>query len=185
MDNIDKEILEKFNKADSLRMSQSYSEAVNLFNEVLKKYPSFPPALNNMALCYIGLKKFEEAEKYYLKCMEIKPVHIITINGYADLLAHTNQFQKAIPLYKESLKNNPKQEKIVEKLIHCLHEINQDNEVSILCEKAVKIYSKNRYISEIYGKTLLRLNRHKEAQNILDKTVGSIEFNEENFKVNS
>ena len=104
------------------------------------------------------------------------------------LSANWNFFSKAlkaIPLYKESLKNNPKQEKIVEKLIHCLHEINQDNEVSILCEKAVKIYPKNRYISEIYGKTLLRLNRHKEAQNILDKTVGSIEFNEENFKVNS
>ena len=185
MDKIDKEIQEKFNEADSLRINQSYSKAIVLFNEILKKHPSFPPALNNIAMCYIGLKKFEEAEKFYLKCMEIKPVHIITINGYADLLAHTNKFQKAIPLYKESLKNNPKQEKIVEKLIHCLHEINQDNEVSLLCEKATKIYSKNKYISEIYGKTLLRLNRHKEAQSILDKTVGSIEFNEENFKVNT
>ena len=36
MDKIDKEIQEKFNEADSLRINQSYSKAIVLFNEILK-----------------------------------------------------------------------------------------------------------------------------------------------------
>ena len=84
MDNIDKEILEKFNKADSLRMSKSYSKAVVLFNEILEKYPSFPPALNNKEIFNIGPDEDS-----------------ISINGLYKMLCNKLQFNEPAVYYAD------------------------------------------------------------------------------------
>ena len=77
-----KEELEKnFNEAERLRNNGNFTDAINIFLNILKYYKNFEPALNNIANCYFQLNKYTIAEKYYLECLKINENNLTTLNN--------------------------------------------------------------------------------------------------------
>ena len=180
---IDKETEKKFLEAEKYRANKEFEKAIDIFNEILKQFPKLPPALHNIAICYTELKKTEEAENCYIKCLEIKPVSILSVNNLAKLYYNTGQFKKALPILEKSLLMKEDQETVIEIFAQCLFELNLTKAVDTFCTRAIKKFPQNKNLKTFYGKNLLRLNKHAEGQKYLNESSGMIEFGEKGFKI--
>ena len=180
---IDKETEKKFLEAEKYRAERKFEKAIDIFNAILKQFPKLPPALHNLAICYTEQKKTEEAEKIYIKCLEIKPVSILSVNNLAKLYYNTRQFKKALPILEKSLLMKEDQETVIEVFAQCLFELNLTKAVDTFCARAIKKFPQNKNLKTFYGKNLLRLNRHTEGQKYLNESTGMIEFGEKDFKI--
>ena len=180
---IDKETEKKFLEAEKYRSNREFEKAINIFNTILEQFPKLPPALHNIAICYTELNKIEEAEKSYLKCLDIKPVSILSINNLAKLYYKTGQYKKALPILEKSLLMKEDQEKVVEVFAQCLFELRLIKDTDTFCAKAVKKFPQNKNLKTFYGKNLLRLNRHSEGLKYLNESSGMIEFGDKDFKI--
>ncbi len=183
MQKIDKETEKKFLEAESFRNNDEFQKAIDIFEVLLKKIPNFPPILHNLALCHIGQNNFQEAEKFYLKCLDIEPVSILSINNLAKLYFSNKQFKKALPILKKSLLKNNNQEDITEINAICLFESQLKEETNIFCSEALKKFSQNRVIKFTYGKNLLRSNKHSEGLKYLKESSGMIEFENKDVRI--
>ena len=183
MQKIDKNTEKKFLEAENLRVNNDFENAISIFETLLKKLPNFPPILHNIALCYIGLNNYSEAEKFYLKCLNIEPVSILSINNLAKLYFSNKQYKKALPILKKSLLKDDNQEDIAEITAICLFESHLKNETNTFCNGALKKFSQNRVIKFTCGKNLLRINRHLEGLKYLKESSGMIEFKDESFEI--
>ena len=180
---IDRETEKKFLEAEKYRANREFEKAIDIFNEILEKFPKLPPALHNLAICYTEQKKTEEAEKIYIKCLEIKPVSILSVNNLAKLYYNTRQFKKALPILEKSLLMKEDQETVIEIFAQCLFELNLTKAADTFCVRALKKFPQNKNLKTFYGKNLLRLNRHNEGQKYLNESTGMIEFGEKDFKI--
>ena len=183
MEKINKNDEKKFLEAEDYRLKKEFQKAIDIFKSLLKEYPKLPPALNNIAICYTGLNKFDDAEKYYLKCLEIEPVSLLTINNLAKLYFNSNRLQKALPLLKKSLLKKEDQLDIIEIIANCLYDLKFIKETNNFCREALKKYPKSQILKNYYGKNLLRMNKHSEGQKYLKESTGVIEFGEDNFNI--
>ena len=180
---IDKETEKKFFEAEKYRTNKDFNKAIDIFKAILAQFPKLPPALHNIAICYTELDQIEEAEKSYLKCLDIKPVSILSINNLAKLYCKTGQYKKAHPILEKSLNIKEDQEIIIELFAQCLFELNFPKATDTFCERAIKKFPQNKNILSLYGKNLLRLGRHSEGLKYLNENTGMIEFGEKDFKV--
>ena len=180
---IDKETEKKFLEAEKYRTNREFEKAIDIFNEILEQFPKLPPALHNLAICYTELKKIEEAEKCYIKCLEIEPVSILSVNNLGKLYYSTGQFKKALPILEKSLLMKEDQETVIEVFAQCLFELNLTKAVDTFCTRAIKKFPQNKNLKIFYGKNLLILNRHAEGQKYLNESTGMIEFGEKDFKI--
>ena len=71
IEKIDEKTEKKFLEAENYRLKEDFEKAIVIFKSILKQYPNLPPALNNIAICFTGLNQLDEAEKFYLKCLDI------------------------------------------------------------------------------------------------------------------
>ena len=180
---IDRETEKKFLEAEKYRANREFEKAIDIFNEILEQFPKLPPALHNLAICYTEQKKTEEAEKCYIKCLEITPVSILSVNNLAKLYYNTGQFKKALPILEKSLLMKEDQETVIEIFAQCLFELNLTKAADTFCVRALKKFPQNKNLKNFYGKNLLRLNRHTEGQKYLNESTGMIEFGEKDFKI--
>lgn len=182
MSEINKELEDNFNKAEKLRNSGKLLEAINIFTNILKENSNFQPAINNIANCYFQLNKFDLAEKYYLKFLEINSENLLIINNLSLLYLKTKNFKKALSVLEKSLKKNSNQEHVIEKIAYCLTELNLIDEVDKFCKQFLKIYPKNKTILSYYRRNLFKIGRYEEGLKSYQKETGVIEFN--NDKIN-
>ena len=183
MQKINVETEKKFLEAEKLRNSGKHREAIEILEKIIQQYPNFLPAINNIALNYINLKKFDEAEKYYKICLSIKPDELIFINNLAKVFHDINAYKKAIPLLQKSLNINSNQIEIMRITAKCLFEIDFRKELDVFFSKALKVFPNDKTLSYYYGRNLLRMNKHTSGLSILKETIGVIEFDEKRFKV--
>jgi tetratricopeptide (TPR) repeat protein len=181
---IDKITEKKFLEAEKLRTIGKYDESIKILKEIMKQYPELPPVLNSIALVYTSLKNFDEAQAYYQKCMKIEPVPLICINNFAKFYYNHNMYLKALPLLQKSLNQNIHQIQIIELTATCLYESSMKKELENFCKEMLKKFPENKTIKHLYGKNLLKKNKHQEGLDLLKETSGVIEFGEEKYKLN-
>lgn len=177
------ELERSFNEAEKLRNNGSLEKAVYLFLEILKKKPSFQPALNNVANCYFKLNKLDLAEQYYLKCLKINSNNILIINNLSLLYLKAKNFEKALPILQESLNKKIDQEHIVEKIAYCLTELNLFNELDEFCKKNIKIYPNNKIVLSYYRRNLFKIGKYEDGLKAYQKETGVIELDHDKLKI--
>ena len=112
--NSDQDLRAKFTLAEKLFLEKKTQESINLYREILSINPNIIPAINNLGAAYESLNNFFEAEKYYLQCFNFNQEEIVFINNLANIFLKQRKFDKAIELFKKSLKIQP-QKKINKK----------------------------------------------------------------------
>ena len=180
---VNDEIKKKFQEAEDLRFKNRFEEAIKIYKELVQKIPDFNPALHNIGVCYTNLNKINEAEKYYVKCLNFKGIHFQTLNNLAKIYLEQKNYIKAFPLLKNSLSKAPNQEKVAESMAECMFNLKFIKELDLFCSHALKTYPSNKIFSIFYGKNLLRSGNHKKGVEVLTKVTGAIEFSEETLKI--
>ena len=181
--NLDLEAQKIFMKAEKLRSQKKYIDAIPIFQKILKKYPDFVPVLNNMGMSFEGIKDFDEAEKYYLRCLNISPDELIAINNLSRLYFLKRDHMKAIPLFQKSLTIKTDQKIVAEMLAESLFNTGLIKETNFFCEQAIKRYPESYFIKYYYGKNLLKIGQHQKGLKLMETLIGAIEFNDKEFKI--
>jgi tetratricopeptide (TPR) repeat protein len=84
--------VELFSYALALKREGKYSEAVDIYKELITKRPT-PQLYNNLANCYVGINDIEKAKELYRKSIELKPLPSALYN-LSQVLRETFDFGK-------------------------------------------------------------------------------------------
>jgi tetratricopeptide (TPR) repeat protein len=176
-DKITQAFVTKFNEAQQLFLNGKYSESLKNYQILLKKNPKQVSVLNNMGLVYEKLGNFNDAIICYKECNEIIPTEKTIIHNLANAYCKVEKYSEAMPLLKEIITSDFRNESNHEKLALCLFYKQSKKETKDFIELAVKKFPNNSLLNELLGKTLLHLNSHKDGLKSLQKSTGFIEFN--------
>jgi tetratricopeptide (TPR) repeat protein len=173
----------KFNEAEKLRNNGNFLEAINIFSKIIKENNNFEPALNNIANCYFQLNEYELAEKYFLKCLKINENNLTSLNNLGLLHLRNKNFKKSLSIFNVSFTKNSNQEKVAEKIVYCLTELNLIKEIDSICKKLIKIFPNNKIILSYNRKNLFKIGKHEEALKAYRKETGVIELNNDDVNL--
>ena len=179
-----KEELERsFNEAERLRNSGNFMEAINIFLNILKDNKNFEPALNNIANCYFQLNEYAIAEKYFSKCLKINENNLTTLNNLGLLHLKNKNFKKSLSIFNDSFTKDNNQEKVAEKIVYCLTELNLIKEVDNICKQLIEIFPNNKIILSYNRRNLFKIGKHEEALKAYKNETGVIELNNEEVNI--
>lgn len=81
--------------------------AKNLYNQVLKKDPTYVDAYNNLGILYNQLGEFKKAKSYFLKVIQLVPDHAAAYNNLGFVLKVLGENQKAVNCYEKAIEIQP------------------------------------------------------------------------------
>ena len=86
-----------------------FTEAVQLFRDVLTAKPGDADAMTNLALALIQDSKFQEAEELFKKVLQTKADHGLALRGYGELLLRTGRTDAAVASLREAVRVEPQE----------------------------------------------------------------------------
>jgi len=92
------------------------------------------------------------------------------------------RYNEALPLLKKIINLDYQNEANSEKFALCLFNLHTKEEAKKFIKLAMSKFPKNNFLIELYAKILLHLNLHREAIILLQKSIGLIEFNDNEVK---
>lgn len=170
-------------KVTDLKNNGNFLEAIKILKSILVDEPNFTPGLNDIANCYFQLNDLDHAEKYYLLSLKNEPLNTQILNNLSLLYLRSKYPDKALPILKKSLDIKIDQLNIVEKIGHCLIELNLYSEANIFCKKFLIKYPKNNFLISYYEKSLFKLGKNVEGLKFLQKNTGFIQFDDDVIKI--
>ncbi len=90
-----------------LQRLEAFREALELFEEVLRLAPDFPPAHYNRGAAMDALGQLEQAEAGYRQALELQPGHLAAMAGLASIAGRRGQHQEARRLAEPVLEREP------------------------------------------------------------------------------
>jgi tetratricopeptide (TPR) repeat protein len=96
-----------FFNAENARLLGKYSEALNLYNEFVKKYPQNATAKYNLSKLCFQNKNAQAAETFAQKAVEINPANTYFQEYYTFLLLYNYKFKNAEKQYNSLIEKNP------------------------------------------------------------------------------
>ena len=99
-----------------LFLTQRYDELIERASPLLVNSPRHPTLLELMGRAYLSKNDYQEARRYYERLRIERPKFPPVLNYLAHIYYNLNQREKAIQLLEESLRLDPNQEEIKERL---------------------------------------------------------------------
>ncbi len=120
-------------------------DAISYFKKSLEVNPNFVLALTNLAGLYIQENKLEEAEKLFLKALQIEKRSLDLSSIYNNLgiiYAKKKEFNRAIKKFEKAVSLNPKSADAYYNLSLVYQEKGKNNKASLFFEKAIQLNPK-------------------------------------------
>jgi tetratricopeptide (TPR) repeat protein len=86
---------------------QEYGPAIEQYLKATKINPEFSPVYNQLGYVYRAQEKYVEAERAFLKYIDLVPSDPNPYDSYAELLMKTGRFEESIKHYKKALSIDP------------------------------------------------------------------------------
>ena len=107
------EFLPAYNDLASLLMRQRrIPEAMNVLKAGLKQNANDPVLLNNIGMCWLIRKQYQNALDYFTKASGVAPDNTRYRSNMATALALMDRFEEALALYRQILPENQAQENL-------------------------------------------------------------------------
>jgi tetratricopeptide (TPR) repeat protein len=89
--------------------AKAWENEYTLWNDVLKKYPRYETAYNNLGIAYLEARNYQSAEYHFLKALEGKDNRTKPYSYYnlGKIYTDTKMYGKALEMYNNGLKINP------------------------------------------------------------------------------
>lgn len=96
-----------FLKGWALRKLELYTDALEAFEEAIKRNPLQVEVLNEMSICYLELNDYEKARDRLMKAFEIDPENIKVISNMGILALKQNRNDEALGFFQTVLELEP------------------------------------------------------------------------------
>ncbi|MCF7848780.1 MAG: tetratricopeptide repeat protein [Kiritimatiellales bacterium] len=94
---------------------------------------------NTYAITLNNLKRYEEADRVYAKCLELEPGVAMHLNNWANNFYDQERYNEAIEKYKEVLEADPNYVRALVSWGECLSELDRKEEAFAKCRQACQI----------------------------------------------
>jgi tetratricopeptide (TPR) repeat protein len=128
-------------------------------------------ALNIAAVCSLGLKNPEEAERYWRRLIEVQPDLVDAYNSLGILLKGLNRLQDAEAIYRQMLSVCPGHPEGLNNLGAVLLDLNRVSEAEAAYREALAQRPNFAEASHNLGKALHAANRFEEAEDAYRKAL--------------
>jgi tetratricopeptide (TPR) repeat protein len=88
--------------ARNYTLQQKYELAIEEYQETFRSHPYNTSAILNTGYCYLQLKRYDEAEKYFKMAIEIMPTFAQAYNDLGIIYFSKQQYAAAIEQYKKA-----------------------------------------------------------------------------------
>lgn len=139
------------------------SEAEEKYLEILKSYPRFPQASNDLGCIYQQQGKYEEAKSCFQSAIKHNPSFEDAYVNLGNVYQNLNRPSDAVHCYRKALMTNPNCVSAFMNFGNALRELNKAEDALVCYKQALKL---NKDLAEGYfnvAATLLDLGRHTEA----------------------
>jgi tetratricopeptide (TPR) repeat protein len=146
-----------------------YEEAVQAYQEAIKKEPGEPIYYNNQGICLNRLGRYEEAIEAFKKMLELQPESFNANKSIGELYGMLKKYEEALPFFVKATETSPNEPDAFYDLGACLINL-QDY------PKALKAFSRVKELKPDYanayyqsGMIYINQNRKEEAIQNLEK----------------
>ncbi|MBI3483568.1 MAG: tetratricopeptide repeat protein [Acidobacteria bacterium] len=94
-------------KADIMMARKLYSDAIEAYEELLKKEPKNAELLNKIGVGYSNLTKLDKAKKYYERAIKADPKYASALNNLGTVHFYQKKFRRAIKIYQRAIVLRP------------------------------------------------------------------------------
>lgn len=151
--------------------TQSFSTAVDIYNDVLKIMPNHEEALNNLGVAYLEKSEFDKSETYFLRLLAINPEHLDCIFNLANNYYVRTQFKSAIFYYEAYLSLKPNSINAIRQI--CVVYLTEENysEALIWLGKYLQFKPYDAAMIAEVGNCYLMLGNIEKAKNYFQKSL--------------
>ncbi len=153
-----------FLNANKEKMLGNYDLASGLYAQCIKINPKEAAPYYDIATIYTYQNKLTQAAEFARQAYLINKENIWYGLLYAELLAQTGQFQKAIDVFSDIIKRNPTKVEVIMEMGNIQEQMQQ-------YDNAVKTYNQAEQITGISEETSLSKQRVYLKQNKLNKAI--------------
>ena len=104
--------LSRYLQAQVYQAQENYPKAIEIYKQLLDKFPENTDALNNMATCYEKLNKRQDMVAYLNGVLQKKPDNISAAVIMVKYFVEDKQFDKAAALLSQAIKTDMKNTKL-------------------------------------------------------------------------
>ena len=145
--------------------------AKNLYNKILKIYPNYVSAYNNLGILHNQLGEFEKAKSCYKKAIQIQPNNSAAYNNLGFVLKELGENQKAINCFEKAIEIQPNNLDALNNLGIAFNK-SQEFQKAINCyEKVIKIQPNYTVAHYNLGNVHKELGEHKNAISCYEKAI--------------
>ncbi len=149
--------------ADYYFNKKMYGRALPLYEEILRRKPTYVKGLFGAGLCCSKQGKLESAEKYYQKCIEIQPNFSLAYFNLGVIYSEMKMWKRAEEEYRRALELNPHNGKAYQNLGR-LYDMQGDIHKAICAyEKAIENNPCFKAAHNNLGGLYARAGRYDEA----------------------
>lgn len=155
----------------AIERDKDFALALDLLLKAVEKQPKDKYAWNNLGRAYMGLGKFQEAERAFKKQIEINPNEEYAYNNLGRIYLLTRRYQAAIDYFKRQLQINPLDSHALANLGNAYDMIEGWPEAADVWQKALSIKPDEPHYLLRLGKALVQLGKLDEAQKHLRRAL--------------
>lgn len=134
--------LEFYNKAIDASEKEDWKEAINNYEQALKKDPKFIYAWDNLGICYRRIGEYDKALDAYKKSLKVDPKGKMPLQNIPIAYIHKKEYSKAINAYLELDKIYPNDAEVYYGIGQVYYDHLKDNEKALdYIAKAYNIYT--------------------------------------------
>lgn len=134
----DEEMVIQHEEARKKLEEGKFMQAVDCLNSLVKEYPDFMPAWNNLALAYYYIGDFDKAMDTIELALEKDPGNLHAICNMAVLLSHHNKWAELVPIIARLKKIQPFHYDHMYKLATTMGVLGQHEEACKLYQKILR-----------------------------------------------
>ncbi|MBI2757136.1 MAG: tetratricopeptide repeat protein [Chloroflexi bacterium] len=171
---------EWFERGYIFQADKNSVEALRCYSETLRLDPNSDTAYNtytNMGILLGGLKRYDEAEIFYHKAIELNPSYDSAYSNLGNLLGKMQRNNEAETAYRKAIQLNPSNDSAYHNLGVLLYELKHYEEAEAAYRKAIELNPSRAEAYSNLGILLYKLKRYDEAEVAYRK---SIELNPSN-----
>jgi tetratricopeptide (TPR) repeat protein len=94
-------------RADIMMARKQYSDAIEAYDELLKKEPKNAELLNKVGVGYSNLTKLDKAKKYYERAIKADGKYASALNNLGTVHFYQKRFKRAIKVYQRAIVAKP------------------------------------------------------------------------------
>jgi len=161
----------------------NYTEAIACFEKCRSLGELNAEALRNGGIAFERIGDYVNAEKCFIAALQLNPSYDEVRDLLADHYIFTNEFEKAITIYKDALKDSPNNIRMMSRLVFCYSQASQLEQASFVAHEIVQHYPNSPvgYVDQAY--VHLNNNDYEKAILCADKAHDIAPIDPEAFRV--